>query len=300
MAIIPPFLRKGDKVAIVSPASAVNPDYVDGACRVLEEWGYVPVVGKHCKGKNGYYSGTLEERLADFKEALQDTSIKAVLCSRGGYGAVHLVEHLPIEEIRNNAKWLIGFSDISVLHALFNHAEIATIHASMAKHLSLFGTADERNKLLHRILEGELPVYNISAHEYNKAGEAVGELLGGNLAVLSGLIGTDIDILKKDKILFIEDIGEPIYKVERMLYTLRLSGVLSHLRGMIVGQFTGTSETNANGETMYSMIREMVRPYSFPVAFDFPCGHIDENVPLIEGITTRLTVTPHSTRLEPA
>lgn len=284
-------------MAIVSPASAVNPDYVDAACRMLSEWGYVPVPGKHCKGRYGYYSGTLDERLGDFKEALLNPEVRAILCSRGGYGAVHLVEHLPLEMIRSNAKWIIGFSDISVFHALFNRAGVASIHASMAKHMYFHGIEERCNKALRDMLQGDFPEYELPGHEYNRSGCVVGEPVGGNLAVLGGLIGTDIDIFKRDKILFVEDIAEPIYKVERIFYNLRLSGVLPHLKGLIVGRFTQYNEPDSNGETMYGMIRRMVSPYSYPVAFDFPVGHIEDNLPLPEGCVVKLSVSDSGTSL---
>lgn len=295
--IFPEFLHTGDKVAIVSPASAVRPEYIDGACRMLESWGYMPVAGKHCKGKHGYYSGTLEERLCDFKTALHNPEIKAILCGRGGYGTVHLTEYISTEELRDNAKWIIGFSDISVLHAMCNHAGIASIHASMAKHLTLFDGNDKCNIALQGILAGNLPTYSTMPHEFDRTGTATGEITGGNLAVLGGLVGTKYGIFKPGKILFIEDIGEPIYKVERLLYNLRLSGILPQLKGLIVGQFTDFTEPNSNGETMYGMIREMVAPYDYPVAFNFPIGHIDNNHPIIEGATATLNITENKTSL---
>lgn len=295
--IVPPFLKKGDKVAIVSPASAVNPDYVDAACRMLSEWGYIPVPGKHCKGRNGYYSGTAYERLSDLKEAMLEPEIKAILCGRGGYGSVHLVEHLPLEMIRSCAKWIIGFSDISVLHALFNRAGVSSIHASMAKHMYFHGIEDRCNMYLRDILQGEPPTYKLPGHEFNRLGTAQGMLAGGNLAVLGGLSGTDYDMLKGDRILFIEDIAEPIYKVERILYNLRLSGVLQRLKGLIVGQFTQYDEPDSAGETMYGMIKDMTASYTYPIAFDFPIGHVDRNYPLIIGVNTTLTVNKESISL---
>lgn len=295
--IFPPYLSEGDHVAIVSPASAVNPDYIDGACRMLSQWGYVPVPSAYCKGRTGYYSGDIGERLHDFKEALLNPEIKAILCARGGYGTIHLVESLSVEVVRQNPKWLIGFSDISVLHALYNNAGVASVHASMAKHMTKHDVSDYCNRALCDILRGKMPRYEIAPHEYNKYGEVRGEIVGGNLAVLAGLIGTEIDLFKSEKILFIEDIGEPIYKVERLLYQLRLSGVLSRLKGLIVGRFTGYDEPNASGETMYGMISNMVKPYSYPVAFNFPIGHTEENFPIVEGGQAKLTVTTDSVEL---
>lgn len=291
-------LIKGDKIAIVSPASAVKPEYIDGACRVLEQWGFTPVPSAHCRNNNGYYSGTLEERLADFREALLNPEIKAILCSRGGYGTVHLAEHITADELRDNKKWIIGFSDISVLHAMCHNAGIPSIHSSMAKHLALFGTEDKSNEALYDILTGKLPSYTLPSHPFNREGCVTSEIIGGNLAVLSGLIGTEYDLFLPDKILFIEDIAEPIYKVERILYNLRLSGVLSRLKGLIVGQFTDYREPDANGDTMYGMIQRMIAPYNFPVCFDFPVGHIDGNLPIIEGAMATLNITKNKVELD--
>ncbi|WKT00770.1 LD-carboxypeptidase [Gallibacterium salpingitidis] len=291
MTVFPDFLRAGDKIAIISPSGAVEPAYIDGACAVLEQWGFVPVLGTYCKGKQGKYAGTQSERLQDFIAALTNNKIKAILCSRGGYGAVHLLEKLPASLLRDHAKWLIGFSDISLLHAAMYHAGVASIHASMAKQLALFGADNNNNKLLCHMLTGQLPTYRTPTHSFNRMGTVTGELIGGNLAVLCGLLRTDYDLFQADKILFIEDIAEPIYKVERMLYNLRLAGVLANLKGLIVGRFTEHLEPDANGDTMYSMIQRLVADYDYPVAYDFPIGHIDENVPLIEGATVKFAVT---------
>lgn len=297
--IYPRPLKTGDKIVILSPASPIKHEYVDAACRVFREWGYEPVVSKHCKGRTGTYSGTLEERLADFKEALADDDVRAILCSRGGYGAVHLVEYLSDEELSRDPKWVIGFSDISVLHASMVSAGVVSLHAPMAKQFAEMGKEDECIKLIHSIITGNLPEYNEPAHKLNRNGEASGQLVGGNLAVLCGLVGADRDILKEDKILFIEDVEEEIYSIERMLYNLRLNGTLANLRGLIVGQFTESKKScDENGDTMNDMIHRMVAPYGYPVAFNFPIGHIDRNVPLIEGAEVKLSVTPDGTNLQ--
>ena len=294
----PPFLQPGDKVAIVSPASAVKPEFIDGACYVLEQWGFTPVPSEHCRNSVGYYSGTVEERLNDLRQAIFDPEIKAILCGRGGYGTIHLTDFISTNELKINPKWIIGFSDISALHAMCHRAGIASIHSSMAKQLALFGTDNHCNKALLNILTGQLPTYTTPSHPFNRMGSVTGEIVGGNLAVLSGLIGTEYDLLLPDKILFIEDIAEPIYKVERILYNLRLSGGLQRLKGLIVGQFTDYREPDANGDTMYGMIRRMIEPYDYPVCFDFPIGHIDGNLPVIEGATASLNITPHEAKLE--
>lgn len=296
--VYPNPLEKGDKIAIISPASAIRSEYVDAACRIIKHWGFVPVVGKHCKGSCGTYSGTLEERLADIEEAMDDRDVRAILCSRGGYGTVHLLDRIVSLILSYSPRWIIGFSDISALHATMVSLGITSLHAPMAKQFATRGQRDECLQIMRRILTGELPTYTEPANALNRIGEAEGELVGGNMAVLCGLIGTDANILKPDRILFIEDIGEAVYRIERMLYTLRLNGTLANLRGLIVGQFTEYDKPDRNGETMEQMISRMVAPYGYPVAFGFPIGHVDRNLPMIEGATVRLSVTAQSTTLE--
>lgn len=288
--IFPSPLTKGDKIAIISPASHILPDYVDGACNAITQMGFQPVVSNHCKGQCGGYSGTIEQRLADFLEALHNPEVKAILCSRGGYGVVHLLEYLSADDIAENAKWLIGFSDISALHAAMVASGVASIHASMAKHLTQFGVDDEANTALFNILQGKLPTYQTPSHPFNKPGTATGTLTGGNMAVLCGLLDTDFDLLSRGDILFIEDVSEEVYKIERMLYNLRLSGVLPMIKGLIVGRFTDYRNPDGNGDSMEQMVKRMVEPYDIPVAFDFPVGHVDENMPLIEGAQVTLTI----------
>lgn len=288
--IFPSPLTKGDKIAIISPASHILPDYVDGACNAIDQMGFQPVVSNHCKGQCGGYSGTIEQRLADFLEALHNPEVKAILCSRGGYGVVHLLEYLSAEDIAENAKWLIGFSDISALHAAMVASGVVSIHASMAKHLTQFGVDDEATVALFNILQGKLPTYQTPSHPFNKPGTATGTLTGGNMAVLCGLLDTEFDLLSRGDILFIEDVGEEVYKIERMLYNLRLSGVLPMIKGLIVGRFTDYRNPDGNGDSMEQMVKRMVEPYDIPVAFDFPVGHVDENMPLIEGAQVTLTV----------
>ncbi len=288
--IFPSPLTKGDKIAIISPASHILPEYVDGACQAIAQMGFQPVVSTHCKGQCGGYSGTIEQRLADFLEALHNPEVKAILCSRGGYGVVHLLEYLSADDIAENAKWLIGFSDISALHAAMVASGVASIHASMAKHLTQFGVDDEATVALFNILQGKLPTYQTPSHAFNKPGTATGTLTGGNMAVLCGLLDTEFDLLSRGDILFIEDVGEEVYKIERMLYNLRLSGVLPMIKGLIVGRFTDYRNPDGNGDSMEQMVKRMVEPYDIPVAFDFPVGHVDENMPLIEGAQVTLTV----------
>lgn len=293
--IYPRPLNPGDKIAILSPASIINPDYVEAAAATITAAGWVPKVYPNALGHSGSYSGSRQQRLDDLTDALTDPSARAILCSRGGYGTVHLLDDLSRLPLTDDPKWIIGFSDISALHALMQTYKIASLHASMAKQLAR-GCENPLNQQLFRILRGEMPSYAFDPDPRNREGVATGRLVGGNLAVLAGLIGTPYDILQPDTLLFIEDIAEPIYKVERILYQLRLKGVLQRLRGLIVGRFTEYSP-DANYRAMEEMIAEMTAPYAYPIAFNVPIGHIDDNIPLITGSTATLTVTPTTAAL---
>lgn len=291
LLIIPPALKEGDKIAIVSPAGISRAQNVYNALPVLQELGWEPYTSKHAFGRHGTYSGTDDERYADLEEALLDPEVKAILCSRGGYGAVHLLERLDKLPLRENAKWIIGFSDISALHALMSRHGIASIHGPMARHIATHSGNDPDSQALFGILHGKPQTFEIAPHPLNRPGEATAPLLGGNMAVLNGLIGTPFDMFKPGTILFIEDVSEPIYKIERMMYQLKLSGILEQLSGLIVGDFTEYSP-DIDNESMESMIAGMVREYDYPVAFGVPFGHAKNIMPLVESIEATLTVTP--------
>ncbi|MCM1517400.1 MAG: LD-carboxypeptidase [Pseudoflavonifractor sp.] len=293
--IFPAPLQAGDRVAIVSPASAVNSDYIDGAVSTLIRWGYEPVVAPHARGISGSYSGTVSDRAADLANALADPSIRAVICSRGGYGTVHLLDDMARLPLRDDPKWVVGFSDISALHALMATHDIASIHGSMCKHLTLQPDGLPATTL-RSILRGDRPSYHHPSHPLNRPGTATGRLAGGNMAVLGGLIGTRFDMIRPGTVLFIEDIAEPIYKVERLLYQLRLSGVLPAIAGLIVGRFTDW-RPDRNYTDIYTMIADMVTPYGYPVAFDFPIGHVDDNMPVIVSSTVTLSVSDDGARM---
>lgn len=292
--LYPRALRQGDRVGIVSPAGPIDGEIIDSAAAVLRTLGYEPVVYPHAKGRNGYLSGTADERFADLQAALADTTVRAILCSRGGYGVVHNLDRLGRLDLRKDPKWVIGFSDISALHALMASQGVASIHASMAKPLAAYGPDNADNAALLAILRGEAPSYTFAATPYNRQGEVTGQLLGGNVAVLQALMSTPFNIIKPGTILFIEDVSEPVYKIERILYQLRLSGVLHNLKGLIVGQFTDYKPDAQHG-TMEEMIAKAVADCDFPIAFGAPVGHVDHNVPLIESATVTLTVGPDST-----
>lgn len=299
--IIPPFLKPGDKFAIISPSGTVLPERVDGAVRAIEKWGFVPVVGEHCKGEYHAYnvithSAPPHYRLEDLQWALNDPQVRAILCSRGGYGAVHLLENIDLNQLARDPKWLIGFSDISALHAAWHRAGVVSIHSPMAKHLTLYDSANETNRINYNILTGkELPAYNELPHHHNRNGIATATITGGNLAVLMGLLATPFNIIKPGNILFLEDVAEQVYQVQRLLYHLKLADILPRLAGLVVGQFT--KHRGDDTSAMLDMIHDMVAPYDYPVAFNFPIGHVKRNVPIVEGTTATLEVSDTNVKL---
>lgn len=289
-------LRHGDRVAIVSPAGIIKPQIVYNCLPVLADRGWVPYVGENTFNREGTYAGTDDERYADLETALLDPDTRAIICARGGYGAVHLLERLDRLQLRDDPKWIVGYSDISALHALMTRKGIKSLHAPMTKHIAQSLGNDEDSLRLFSQLEGATPDVEVAGHYLNRPGKAEGLLVGGNLAVIAGLVSTPFDVILPGRILFIEDIAEPIYKIERILYTLRLSGALGSLAGLIVGQFTDYAP-DRNSPTMEDMISRMVEPYGFPVAFGFPVGHVDHNVPMICSSTVALDVSRDSSRL---
>lgn len=263
-AATPRPLRDGDKIAILSPAGPVDSTLVLAAADTLRAQGFEVEIMPHALGRVGQYAAADSDRLADLRAALTDTTVRAIMCSRGGYGAVHLLDSLAALPLGADPKWLIGFSDISALHALLASRNIASIHGNMCKHMAL-GPDDEDNQTMLAMLRGHRPVYNFEPDSLNRCGSASGRLLGGNLAVIAELINTPYDVIRPGTVLFIEDVEEPIYKTERIMYQLRLSGVLQSLAGLVVGQFSG-ARPNDQYETTAQMIADMVAPTRFPVA----------------------------------
>jgi len=295
--LLPPPLLPGDRIAIVSPASIIRPQYVHGAVAALDAMGYRPWVAPHALGRHGSYSGTVDARLADMTAALTDPSIRAILCSRGGYGAVHLLEGLDRLPLRDDPKWLIGFSDVSALHALINSHGIASIHASMTSALCRSAGHDKATSLLFGLMKGESVTYTLPPSPLNHPGSATATLAGGNLAVISGLAGTPYTPLRRGTVLMIEDTGEPPHSIERKIMQLRLSGVLAQLSGMIVGRFTRLS-VSADIPSVEAMISRLTASYDYPVAFRAPVGHIFGNMPVLLGAPVRLEVTPEGAVIE--
>lgn len=298
-------LRKGDKIAIISPASSIKEEYVMGAYAKILERGYEPIVTRNAIGhESGSYASTKEARLNDLFDVLEDNEIKAILCSRGGYGCVQLLADLSYNLISSHPKWIIGYSDVSALLAMWYKSDIASIHGPMAKHLATEPFDQICTEALFNILEnGGKFDYYFPSSSLNRQGEAKGVLRGGNLAVLNDLADTPYDLLrigyKEDVILFFEDISEPIYAVERMLMRLYYSGTLMTAKGLIFGQFTNY-KPDKNFGTMEEMIKALIDRYvhqPIPVVFDFPVGHVNLNYPLTVGAKVELTVNKNEVNL---
>ncbi len=293
MINIPPYLKKGDTIGLICPAGYMPAEKVQTCIRVLGEWGYVVKTGKTVGGESQtYFSGTDAERLADLQEMLDDKEVKAVLCARGGYGTGRIIDEIRFKKFRKHPKWIIGYSDITVLHShLYSNFRIASLHSPMAGAFNDGGEHNEFVLSLKNALEGKKAHYSCDAHAFNREGEAEGELVGGNLALLAHLCGTGSDLKTKGRILFIEDVGEYLYNIDRMLYQLRRSGKLSKLAGLIVGGFTEIKDNERPfGQTAYEIISDRVKEYDYPVCFDFPVSHTDRNYALKVGVLHQLKV----------
>ena len=295
--ILPPPLRKGDVIAILSPSGAAVRENVEKAAEAIHIRGYEPRIMPHALGRHGSFSGSEEERLSDFTEAWHDPCVKALLCSRGGYGAVHLLPALDRMRLEETPKWLIGFSDISALHALMQHRGIASLHGPQTRHLALHpDDSDPCTAALFGALEAIPRPLEWEKTEFDTPGTARGTLRGGNLAVISALIGTQFNPFKPGSILVIEDIAEPIYKVERTLCQLRMAGLLDSLNGIVVGQFTDY-HPDVNHASMEAMIGKALCGLDIPVAFNAPVGHVERNMPLILGSEAILHTDASGSRL---
>lgn len=293
MINIPPYLQSGDTIGITCPAGYMPLEKAQTCINTLQQWGYKVKIGKTLGGNSqNYFSGTDEERLNDFQQMLDDEEVNAVLCGRGGYGVTRIIDKISFKKFKKNPKWIIGFSDITVFHShIYSNYEIPTLHAPMAAAFNDAGAETEYVLSLKSVLKGKEIKYSCDGHEFNREGKASGELVGGNLALLSHLIGSDSDIKTKNRLLFIEDVGEYLYNIDRMLYQLKRCNKLSKLAGLIVGGFTDNKDTERPfGQTAYEIIRDAVKEYKYPVCFGFPVSHEKENYALKVGVEYKLKI----------
>lgn len=297
--IFPQSLKKGDKIALISPAGAVEESQLEKGIKLIESNGYEPVLGKHLytKYSNGYhYAGTEKERISEMNWAFNNEEIGAIWASRGGYGCQHLLRHVQLSKFKKKPKWYIGYSDNTVVQSFLLKNNFASIHGQTIK-TSSFGVTDESYDLIFDILKGKKPTYSIAKNELNKVGTTTGTLVGGNLALIYALLGTTYSFNFKDKILFIEDIGENFYALDRMLISLDLAGIFRNIKGLIIGGMTNMGDEKDNksyeesfDQFAYKIISERLSKYDFPVAFGFPNGHIHDNRPLMIGANITMNV----------
>lgn len=294
----PPYLKKGDCIAITCPAGYMATSKAKNCISTLQQWGFEVMVGKTLGSKSkNYFSGTDDDRRDELQAMLDDENIKAILFGRGGYGVSRIIDGLNFTQFKKKPKWLIGYSDITVLHAhLHSKIRVASLHAPMA---AAFNEGEnEYIKSIQKAITGKKAKYHCAANPFNKTGVATGELIGGNLALIAHLCGSPSAYKTKNKILFIEDIGEFIYNVDRMLWQLKRSGQLKDLAALIVGGFTDMKDTDRPmGKTMEALIKEVTEEYDYPVCFGFPVGHQTENYALKLGVEYSLKVGKTKTSL---
>lgn len=302
---IPPYLQAGDMIGITSPASYISLDDIQPAVQLMQSWGFKVEVGKTV-GKRSYtLGGTDEERAADLQYMLDNPEIKAIMCARGGYGAVRIIDALDFNRFAAQPKWMIGFSDITLLHShIHQNYHIATLHSKMCNSFPADWLLAEPIQVetilsIKQALTGEKKVYTSPASAFNRLGKAEGALVGGNLSLIASLTGSRSDISTKGKILFLEDTHERLYNIDRMFYNLKRSGKLAHLHGLIIGGFAlKPDDPNEEfGETIAEIVLEKVKEFGFPVCFDFPVGHQVNNFALKCGVTQVLEVNEFGGRL---
>jgi muramoyltetrapeptide carboxypeptidase len=283
--ITPAFLKPGDTVGIVATARKVIPSEVEPAIKTIESWGLTVVCGNHLYAEENQFAGSDGLRAADLQQMLDNAEIKAIICARGGYGTVRIIDKPDFSAFEKHPKWIVGYSDITVLHShIHRHLGIETLHATMTLNFPVDGSPSSSVEALRKVLFGETPDYQFKPGLFSRNGHERGLVVGGNLSILCSLSGTTSDIETEGKILFIEDLDEYLYHIDRMMMNLKRSGKLDRLAGLVVG---GMSQMRDNtvpfGKTAEEIIADSVKEYKYPVLFGFPAGHQEENLPLILG-----------------
>ena len=297
---LPPSLQPGDTIAIVCPAGYMARERAQTCIDTLQQWGYAVRTGPTLGGaSDNYFSGNDDERLADLQTALDDPDVRAILCGRGGYGLSRIIDRIDFSRFRQSPKWIIGYSDITVLHShIAAHFHIATLHAPMAAAFNDGGAEDPYVQSLRKALTGDKAVYTCPSHPFNRLGQTIAPLTGGNLALLAHLAGSSSAVGTEGKILFLEDVGEYLYNIDRMLRQLKRSGRLDHLAGLLLGSFSELKDTNRPfGATVEEIILDCIKEYDYPVAFGFPVGHATANVALKTSVPYELKVAAGRTSL---
>ncbi|MBI1342362.1 MAG: LD-carboxypeptidase [Terrimonas sp.] len=305
--VIPHYLRKGDIIGIAAPAGYITAEEIQPAVKKMGEWGFQIRTGSTIGKRDFTFAGTDQERITDFQQMLDDPGIKAIMCARGGYGAVRIIDQLRWEKFKQHPKWIIGFSDATVFHSHINRQlGFASIHSKMTNSFPEDWDKAEPEQIetvysIEKALRGETMHYELTSHPRNNNGIAEGVLVGGNLKTLESLAGSQSDIRTRGKILFVEDTGEYLYSIDRMFWNLKRSGKLSGLKGLVIGGFKIKPSEDPEeefGKDLYEIVLEKVKEYSYPVCFDFPVGHQKNNYALKCGVQHRLSVLQKGVTLD--
>ena len=294
--IIPEKLKVGDKIGIISTARKITIEELSPAIKTLERWGLKVVLGINLFQEDDQFSGTVVQRTADLQSMIDDDIVKAILCARGGYGTVQIIDSIDFTNLKKNSKWIVGYSDVTVLHSHLNNLGIASLHATMP--INFESNTKGSLSSLKNSLFGNLNRIECKTHPLNKFGKIEGDIVGGNLSILYSLLGSQSNIDTIGKILFIEDLDEYLYHIDRMMMNLKRNGMLGKLKGLIVG---GMSDMNDNsipfGKTAEQIILECTKNYDFPICFGFPAGHLSDNRGVILGINSVLEISKNGVSL---
>ena len=297
--IQPSHLKQGDTIGIVCPSGHIPLEKVQNCIQILEKWGYQVRLGKTVGAKKDSFSGTDTERVTDLQFMLDDPSVKAIVCARGGYGASRIIGAINFKRFNEQPKWLIGFSDITVLHAAILKQNCMSIHGPMAAAFAKGEAGEPYIQSLKSILEGEKTKYNTPAHAMNNLGISNAEMVGGNLCILAHLIGSKNEVETSGKILFLEDVGEYHYNIDRLMIQCKNAGMFDHLAGLVVGGFTDLKDASTNfGATAYEIIKEHTSAYTYPICFDFPISHSLSNYAIKQGQKYSLEISQAGVSLQ--
>jgi len=297
----PKNLKIGDTISIIAPSGVLKDydEYMDKSISLMESWGLNVVLGSNIYDRYGHFSSTDANREKDFQNAIDDNKIKAIWCARGGYGAMRIIDKINYDNLLKHPKWVIGYSDITAIHNDIHNLGVESLHGVMSKSLEDISVDDESIKILKDIIFGKGDLhYVIESNKYNITGEASGKLVGGNLTLLQSLLQSKSSIDTTNKIIFIEEVGEYLYHIDRMLHSLKRADYFSKCSGLIVGDFTDIRKNETKfGKNLYEIINEIVKEYNFPVIYGFPAGHGQKNLPLIFGRNIEINVSKNKSEI---
>lgn len=296
--IVPKYLKKGDKIGIVSTARKISTEEIQPAINLIKSWDFEPVIGDNIGKEHHQFAGTDHERAEAFQALLNNPEIKAILCARGGYGTVRMIDKLNFDQFKNEPKWIIGYSDVTVLHQhIHKNYQVETLHATMPINFPKNGS-NEACDSLYETLSGENLTYTTEHHSFNKLGNAQGQIIGGNLSIIYSLLGSPSNINTDGKILFLEDLDEYLYHIDRIMMNIKRNGLLTNLAGLVIGGMTDMNDnTIPYGKNALEIILEHVKEFSYPILFNFPAGHIERNLCLKMGHEVDMEVNEEGGRI---